>query len=177
MKKFSEFREELNEKILSQKIYFDDMSDELLFDIIANESVDEYNFINALITLYERELIELNKEDLVEAYRFRSGQVRPPDPSRPAPLSGLINGYLAGKALSKRVPEVNKITDRVGKFISNKISGSPESNVNKAINVPGKPQSEKPAVQKSVPKSGGEPTRPSAPANVSDRNFRTGGGF
>lgn len=63
-KQFSNFRQELEEAQLNEEIYFGDMSDELLFDIIANESADEYHFTNALITLFERELVELSESDL-----------------------------------------------------------------------------------------------------------------
>lgn len=313
MKKFSELREELNEQILSEEISFGDMSDELLFDLITSECVDEYHFTNALITLYERELVELNEdylENLFEAPLSAFGSagekreagynrnakdlqqskqmsklaqssgpaprgvsgptakptlptsvqtkdtVGAPKPTasngpKPltargtagsnveagraaytnkaqamnnvgklsqssmsvnqaksaqagldkaigssaktsiadtlknagkgvkdyasrafntvakggiggaarsavgaagklaskavAPLSALTTGYEVGKSLNN-ISAVNNVTDRVGKFIANKISGSPESNVTKATNIPRKSQSEKPVL-------------------------------
>lgn len=300
-KKFSDFREELIENQLNEEISFGELSDEILFDIIVSESADEYHYINAMMTLFERELIELSEEDLtnlfeaplsdfgtagqkVDAGRARNAKdlqqskqmsklsqssipaksttVNPAKPMLPtavqskdmaakptattstsgpkpltatgsaganveagraanagkaqamknvakmnqssmsvgqskaaqagldtarntagssakttisnalksagstaakygkgalsgaskiagratAPLAALTTGYEVGKALNN-ISSVNKMTDKVGKWVADKISGSPSSNVNRAgRSLPTKAQSEKPVV-------------------------------
>jgi len=67
-KKFSDFREELIESQLNEEISFGDLSDEILFHIIVSESADEYHYINAMMTLFERELIDLSEEDLTNLF-------------------------------------------------------------------------------------------------------------
>ena len=67
-KRFTNLREELLENELNEEISFGELPDEILFDIIANESSDEYHFINALLTLSERELIELSEDNLSDLF-------------------------------------------------------------------------------------------------------------
>lgn len=66
-KSFAQFTQEIFEY---KTISFGDLPDEILIDIVNNESADEYHYINALLTLHERELINLSEseiEDLFEA--------------------------------------------------------------------------------------------------------------
>jgi hypothetical protein len=63
-KQFTKFREELNNII--EEIYFEDLENDVLEYIIIDEEFDLEDKVNALLTLYERDEVELSEEEVNE---------------------------------------------------------------------------------------------------------------
>lgn len=54
----------ITEDMLNQEIYFSEMESDILFDLIEGQNVDDEIVANAILTLYEREEIDLYEDQL-----------------------------------------------------------------------------------------------------------------
>lgn len=132
-KSFSKLREELYEMQLNEEIYFGEMSDELLESIIQSEDCSEYDIVNALITLHERELFELEESEYSDLCELATALPAPSVPakttlptmkstsvSRPLPMqkslpsSGGIKDVVGGKTLSSKPNMLPSATKSIG---------------------------------------------------------------